>query len=104
MPITEILEKLRREQKIRKPSCTPCDKTISDAVIRFKELIDHIDIVREMYKNRIYKMKLKDGITYTIDDIESKINTDKCRIEDNFNRYQTCCKEGKLPEIEKFKC
>lgn len=104
MPITEILKKLRSEQKIRKPSCTPCDIAMHEAMTRFKGLIDHVDTIRDMYRNRTYKMKLKDGFTYTIDDIEAKIYTDKCWIEDNFNRYQKCCKEGKLPELEKFKC
>jgi len=35
MPITEILEKLRKEQKTRKPSCTPCNIAIYDATTRF---------------------------------------------------------------------
>ncbi len=104
MPIKEVLEKLRKEQKTRRPSCTPCQMAISEVSNHFKKLTDHIDIVRNMYANRLYKMKMKDGITYTIDDMEHNIYTDKCWIEENLIRYQKCCKEGKLPEIEKFKC
>lgn len=103
MPITEILEGLRKEQKIKRPSCTPCNIAINDVIIRFKDLMDHSATVRDMHRNRMYVTKI-DGTLYTIDDIEAKIHTDKCWIEENISRYQKCCKEGKLPEVEKFKC
>ncbi len=78
MSITEIIEKLRREQKTRRPYCAPCDIPISEITNHFENLKDHIDIVRDMYRNRMYTIKMKDGISYTIDDIEQKIHVDKC--------------------------
>ncbi len=104
MQTKEILENLRKQQKTRKPSCTPCNIAISDISTHFNDLIEHVDIVRNMYANRLYKVRLKDGITYTIDDIEHNIYVDKCWIKENLDRYQKCCKEGKLSDIEKFKC
>ena len=104
MPITKLLEGLRKEQKTRKSSCTPCDIAINDLSIHFKDIINHMEIVRDMHMTRTFVKKMPNDIVYTIEDIEAKINTDKCWIEENINRYRQCCKEGKLPEIEKFKC
>jgi len=116
MPIIEIIKDLRKKQKTRsekkaieeresmKISCIPCNEAVVDAQIHLKELANHIEIVRDMRRNREHTTKMIGGINYTIDDVEAKINSDKCWVQYHLDRYQTCCKERKLPVIEKYKC
>jgi hypothetical protein len=112
MPITEILKKLRSSQKTRSGqdaielfhSCVPCNSSIEDVTTHFNHLMDNIEATRNIRADRSHSITMKDGITYTIDDINAKINREECWIEYHLDRYQKCCKNGKLPEIEKFKC
>jgi hypothetical protein len=118
MPITEILKKIRGGQKTRDRkgatidqdtkgqfhSCTPCYSAIEDVTTNFKHLVSNIEATRNIRRDMSHSITLEDGITYTIDDINAKINRDKCWIEYHLERYRKCCKEEKLPEIEKFKC
>jgi hypothetical protein len=106
MPITEMLKKLRSSQRTKRTfsSCGPCNDAINDVGIHFKHLENNIEATRNMQKDRSYSIIMEDGISYTTDDINAKINREKCWIEYHLERYRRCCKDGKLPEIEKFKC
>ena len=116
VPITNILKELRSKQKTRsaqkaieeriamKTTCTLCNETIVDAKNSFKEMENNIEIVREMRRSGGYMTRMIGGTNYTIDDVEAKINRGRCWVQYHLDRYQRCCKEGKLPEIEKFKC
>ena len=121
MPITEMLKKLRNQQKTRgqkaieekkasgiqyitRPLCIPCNSAIVDAKNNLKDLTNDIETVRDMHRNRLHQKTIGNGITYTIEDIEARVNRDKCWTEYHLDRYQKCCKEGRLPEIEKFRC
>lgn len=118
MPITEILKNLRSGKKTRSSqrainaqdetrpliSCEPCNSAINDVTTHFKHLTHNIEATRNIRRDRSNSITMEDGITYTIDDINAKINREKCWIEYHLDRYQKCCKNGKLPEIEKFKC
>lgn len=110
MPISDVLEKLRRQQKTRgqkakeQRSCTPCSEAISGIMIHFKDMANDLEIVRDMHRSKVYIKRIDNGPIYTIEDIEARINRTRCLIEDSLKRYQECCKEGKLPVKEKFKC
>lgn len=124
MPITNILEKLRSSQKTRREQkiadsqnaasdeaktkllayCKPCNGAITDVTTHFKNLVTNIEAVRKMREDRSGLITMEDGIRYTIDDINAKIYREECWIEYHLERYGKCCKEGKLPDVEKFKC
>lgn len=122
MPITEILKKLRSGQKTRRKtsdsqkaiydqseirqsaSCEPCIDAIIDVKNHYKHLTTNIEAIGKMREDRSSIITMEDGIRYTIDDINAKIYRNRCWIEYHLDRYEKCCKEGKLPETEKYRC
>lgn len=95
-----IKEKIK-EQKESDP-CKICGDTVDEIIDGSKKMIDHTKILSNMYRDRMYTTKIGQ-FTYSIEDIHAMIERDKYSIEKGLERYNICCREGKLPNDERFK-
>lgn len=100
---TQRVIKSQEKELLVKESCKTCKDAIIGIMDHSKNMSDNIMSLKEMYRTGLYQMRIG-GSTHTRDDIEARINIDKCLIEKNWDRYKTCCKEGKLPSNAKFVC
>lgn len=99
---TVMMSEKGRKQ-IAKESCKICGNAVIGIMNNSKNMADDIMTLKDMYRSGLYQMRIG-GLIYTRDDIEARINTSKCFIEKNLDRYNRCCKEGKLPIDEKIRC
>ena len=95
-----IKEKIK-EQKEADP-CKICGDAVNDIIDGSKKMIDHTKILGNMYRDRIFTTKIGQ-FTYSIEDIHAMIERDKYSIERGLERYNICCREGKLPSDERLK-
>lgn len=106
--INDVLQELRKssiaEEKAFRKTCLMCRDAVDSIVDNSKNIMVDLEALREMERLKSYKTRMKDGFTYTRDDLEARIIRNKCNIEKNLERYITCCKEGKLPKEESFRC
>ena len=91
--ITEQKKMLRKEK-----SCIVCSDIVIEMKNRSQKVADDANAIIEMYRSRTDKIKMKDGITYTLFDLGGRIEFNRSTIERDWDRYIRCCKEGKLPE------
>ena len=84
------------EKRASKLACHTCEGAVTEIVNHSKDLINHTNILRDMYGTGRYQTMIK-GLIYTRDDIESRLKIDECYIQKNWERYNLCCKEGKMP-------
>lgn len=97
--IQEKEKELLKEEKEK--SCLICSDAVLTIMNHSQKIIEDAEAIKEMHKTKTDKIKMKDGLTYTIDDINARIERNKCTIQKNWDRYIQCCKEGKLQEEER---
>lgn len=100
----KIAEQKAIEKRELKLACRVCEDAVVGIMKYSKNMTNYMDALREMYRTGTYKTIMKDGLTYTRDDIVARIEMSKCSIQKSWDRYNLCCKEGRLPKDEKFKC
>lgn len=101
--LTKELEEERKKQREVK-SCTVCKDAVLEMNKHSQSISENVQGIRDMFMIGKDRIKMKDGVTYTIYDLAAKIERSKCFIQKNAERYDTCCKDKKLPEIERFTC
>lgn len=93
-------EKKKKEEK----SCVICKDAMFEMTKHSQNIVEDAQAIRDMFRTRTDRIKMKDGITYTIEDISARIERNKCSVQKSLERYNVCCKEKKLPSPERFMC
>jgi len=97
--LEEERKKVREER-----SCVICKDVILEMTKRSQKIVEDAQAIRDMFRTRTDRIKMKDGITYTIDDLSARMEINKCYVQKSLEKYNACCKEKKLPSQERFIC
>ena len=97
--LEEERKKVREER-----SCIICKDVMLEMTKRSQKIVEDAQAIRDMFRTRTDRIKMKDGITYTIDDLSARMEINKCHVQKSLEKYNACCKEKKLPSPERFTC
>lgn len=102
----KLSKELEEERKKSREdiSCSICKDIIFEMTKYSHTLAEDAQAIRQMFMAKTDRIKLKDGLTYTIDDIGARIDRNKCYMKESLEKYNTCCKERKLPKPGIFVC
>jgi len=102
---TKLSKELEEERKKKEEkSCIICKDVILEMTRHSQNIAEDAQAIRDMFRTRTDRTKMKDGITYTIEDLSARIERNKCSVQKSLERYNVCCKEKKLPSPERFMC
>lgn len=103
---TKLSKELEEERKkIRaEKSCIVCKDAIIEMTRHTQNIAEDAQAIRDMSITGKDRKRMKDGLTYTIDDLAARIERNKCYVQKSLEKYDICCKEMKLPNPKGFKC
>lgn len=76
--------------------CKPCSTAVTGIMTHINGLIEKSDALIKLETLRIEQTEIY-GFTYTRRELEIVIDRHKKWIEENYRRYDECCKTGILP-------
>lgn len=103
LAIRQREELARSVEERSKNLCRICGNTVALIVDKSEKIANDGIIIKDMLTRGKRQIRLNPegkpsdtGLLFTVDDLEARIRLNKLNVEENWQRYLRCCREGKI--------